>query len=136
MTVQRTSVQLWLEQAPTDPFDDDSTPRYRVVAALGQGATRRCIVPLTRAHDSEEQAMSVLSDKILRGRIDGVLRVETPLTKAAAEAMTATLGEPMRMSIGAVSSPAAADHVAQAAVEASTRELAAIRAARKRRWRR
>lgn len=67
MTVQRTSVQLWLEQAPTDPFDDDSTPRYRVVAALGQGATRRCIVPLTRAHDSEEQAMSVLSDKILRG---------------------------------------------------------------------
>lgn len=66
MTVARTPVQLFVERAPTDPFDDDSTPRYRVVAALGQGAARRHVVPLTRAHDTEAEAMAVLSDKILR----------------------------------------------------------------------
>ena len=67
MTVTRTPVVLWMEQAPSDRFDDDSPPRFRVVAALGQGAARRHIVPLTREHDSEAEAMSVLSDKILRG---------------------------------------------------------------------
>lgn len=66
MTVSREPIHLFLERAPSVRFDDDSTPVFRVVAAVGQGATRRHLVPLTREHASEAEAMAVLSDKILR----------------------------------------------------------------------
>lgn len=93
MTVTRTPIVLWLEQAPSDRFDDDSEPRFRVVAALGQGAARRHIVPLTREHTSEAEAMSVLSDKILRPHAP-MLTFTSPVTLSAteADALTAAMG--------------------------------------------
>lgn len=64
MTVEREIVHLWVERAPSDSFDDESTPRFRVVASLGQGATRRATVPLTRPHPTAEEALRVLADRI------------------------------------------------------------------------
>lgn len=64
MTVTREQIQLFVERAPVDPFNDDGPAQFRVVAAVGQGAARRHVVPLTRAHDSAEDAMRVFADKV------------------------------------------------------------------------
>ena len=66
MTVQRESIHLWLESAPVDRFDDDGARVFRVVGCVGQGATRRHKVALTRDHDCEQDAMAVFADKVLR----------------------------------------------------------------------
>lgn len=62
MTVSREPIHLFLERAPSVRFDDDSTPVFRVVAAVGQGATRRHLVPLTREHASEAEAFHDASE--------------------------------------------------------------------------
>lgn len=65
MTMQSDIVQLLMESAPVDPFDDDGPRKYRVVAVIGRGARRRNKVNVTLEHFSEGSAMAVLADKVL-----------------------------------------------------------------------
>ena len=64
MTLQQDIIQLLMESAPVDPYNDEGARTYRVAAIVGRGARRRHRVELTREHDSEEAAMHVLADKV------------------------------------------------------------------------
>lgn len=73
MTLQQDIIQLLMESAPVDPYDDEGERTYRVAAVIGRGARRRHRVTLTRDHTSEFGALMVLADKLQHAANDTML---------------------------------------------------------------